>query len=49
LKTLIDYYNVQIANPNNPEDIISKAKERRKETIKEINTLINRISDDDFD
>lgn len=49
LKTLIDYYNIQIANPNNSEDSILKAKERRKETVREIDTLINRISDDDFD
>ncbi|MDW3646080.1 MAG: hypothetical protein R8P61_03380 [Bacteroidia bacterium] len=49
LKTLIDYYNIQIANPNNSEEIVSKAKERRKETIREIDQLINRISDDDLE
>jgi len=49
LKTLIDYYNIQIANPNNSEEIITKAKERRRETIREIDQLINRISDDDFE
>lgn len=49
LKTLIDYYNIQIANPNNTEPIIQKAKERRKETIREIDALVDRISDDDFE
>jgi hypothetical protein len=49
LKTLIDYYNIQISNQNNPEEIVLKAKERRRETIKEIDRLINRISDDDFE
>ena len=49
LKTLIDYYNIQIANPNNSEEVINKAKERRRETIREIDTLINRISDDDLE
>lgn len=49
LKTLIDYYNIQISNPNNSEEIILKAKERRKETIREIDQLINRISDDDLE
>ena len=49
LKTLIDYYNIQIANPNNSEEVISKAKERRRETIREIDKLINRISDDDLE
>ena len=49
LKTLIDYYNVQIANPNNPTEIIARAKEKRKETVKEIDRLIDRISDDDLE
>ncbi|MCG8252217.1 hypothetical protein [Tenacibaculum finnmarkense] len=49
LKTLIDYYNIQIANPNNTTEIILKAKEKRKATIKEIDTLIDRIEDDDLE
>lgn len=49
LKTLIDYYNIQIANPNNPSDIILKAKEKRRATIKEIDSLIDRIGDDDLE
>lgn len=49
LKTLIDYYNVQIANPKNSEEIVQKAKERRKTTIQEIDRLVDRIGDDDFE
>lgn len=49
LKTLIDYYNIQIANPNNPPEIITKAKEKRKLTIQEIDKLIDRIDDDDLE
>lgn len=49
LKTLIDYYNLQIANPNNSPEIILKAKEKRKATIFEIDGLIDRIGDNEFD
>ena len=49
LKTLIDYYNIQIANPSNTPEIILKAKEKRKATIKEIDILIDRIGDDDLE
>lgn len=49
LKTLIDYYNIQITNPNASEEIIQKAKARRKKTILEIDALINRIGDDDLE
>lgn len=48
-KTLIDYYNIQIANSNNTPEIILKAKEKRKATIKEIDLLIDRIGDDDLE
>lgn len=49
LKTLIDYYNLQIANQNNTAEIILKAKEKRKATIKEIDILIDRIGDEDLE
>lgn len=49
LKTLIDYYNIQITNPNAPEEIIQKAKARRKKTILEIDALIDRMGDDDLE
>ncbi|UTW68315.1 hypothetical protein KFE94_14455 [bacterium SCSIO 12643] len=47
LKTLIDYYNIQISSPHNTPEIIAKAKQKRKETIQEIDILIDRIGDDD--
>ena len=49
LKTLIDYYNIQISNSNNTDETILKAKEKRRATIKEIDILIDRISDDDLE
>ena len=49
LKTLIDYYNIQIANTNNCDDIITLAKEKRKATIQEIDNLIDRIGDDELE
>ncbi len=49
LNTIINYYNIQITSTNNSEEVILKAKERRRETIKEIDTLINRIGDDDLE
>lgn len=49
LKTLIEYYNIVIANPNNTEETITKAREKRKATIREIDIMIDRISDDDLE
>jgi hypothetical protein len=49
LNTLINYYNIQIDNPNNSEENVGKAKLKRKETIQEIDTLIDRVSDVDFE
>ena len=49
LKTLIDYYNIQIANQNNTPEIILKAREKRRATIKEIDVLIDRIGDDELE
>lgn len=49
LKTLIDYYNIQIDNSNNTPEVILKAKEKRRATIKEIDILIDRIEDDDLE
>jgi hypothetical protein len=49
LKTLIDYYNIQIAHQHNSPEIIAKAKEKRKSTIKEIDSLIDRIGDDELE
>ncbi len=48
LNTLINFYNIQIANTSNPEEIIVKAKQKRREVIKEIDSLIQRVSDDEI-
>jgi hypothetical protein len=49
LNTIINYYNLRISNSENSEELILKFKEKRKETIKEIEQLIDRVSDDEFD
>lgn len=49
LKTLIDYYNLQIHNTNNSEEIVLKARSKRRATILEIDLLIDRIGDDDLE
>lgn len=48
LNTIINYYNLQITNSTNQESII-KFKEKRRESIKEIDVLIDRVGDDDFE
>jgi len=48
LNTIINYYNIQIANPQNSEALVLKFKTKRKEAIKDIDTLIDR-QDEDFD
>lgn len=45
LNTLINYYNIQIANTSNSEEVISNAKLNRKTTIQEIDILVDRVSD----
>lgn len=49
LNTLINFYNIQIANTNNPEEIVQRAKLKRRETIQEIERLIDRVSDDSIE
>lgn len=49
LNTIINYYNLQISSPNTSEENLIKFKEKRREAIKEIDALINRVSDDDLD
>ncbi len=49
LKTLIDYFNIQINNPNSSEEVILKAREKRRETIVEIDQLINRMGDEELE
>ncbi|WP_435623311.1 hypothetical protein [Flagellimonas sp.] len=49
LNTIINFYNLQIANPNNNEEIIAKSREKRRQAIKEIDALIDWVGDDDYD
>lgn len=49
LNTIINYYNIRIADISNSEETTLKLKEKRRETIKEIDQLINRIGDDDIE
>ena len=49
LNTIINYYNLQISSTQHSEEIILKFKEKRRETIKEIDQLIDRVGDDDID
>ncbi|PRX53623.1 hypothetical protein [Flagellimonas meridianipacifica] len=49
LNTIINFYNLQISNPNNSEEIISKSREKRRKAIKEIDALIDWVGDDDYD
>ncbi len=49
LKTLVDYFTLQINNPKNSEEIISLARKKRKEAIFEIDKLMNRLGDDDLE
>ncbi|MCH9660098.1 MAG: hypothetical protein K0U54_04215 [Bacteroidetes bacterium] len=41
MRTLVDYYNNQIANPKNTEETIDRAKLKRKEIIIQIDQLID--------
>jgi len=49
MSTVINYYNLQIANPNNSEEIIAKAKAKRKQLILGIDELIEGMDDSNLD
>ena len=49
MRTLVDYYNNQISNPKNSEEIIEKAKQKRKEIISQIDHLIDGLNDSNVD
>lgn len=49
LNSILNYYNIQIANTNNSSDVVVIAKSKRKEIIKEIDELANRIGDDELE
>ncbi len=41
MRTLVDYYNNQIANPKSSDEVIEKAKQKRKQIIIQIDGLID--------
>ena len=49
MSTVINYYNTQIANTNNPQEIIEKAKTKRRLLIKQMDELIDGMQDSEID
>lgn len=49
MRTLVDYYNNQIANPKSLPETIEKAKEKRKKIIHLIDELIDGLDDSEVD
>ncbi|SNR14157.1 hypothetical protein [Tenacibaculum jejuense] len=49
MRTLVDYYNNQISNPKSTEEVIEKAKQKRKQIILQIDELIDGLTDSNVD
>lgn len=49
MNTIINYYNIQISNSNNPQEIIDKAKQKRRDLIKKFDILIDDLEDTDIE
>ncbi len=49
MRTLVDYYNNQISNPKSTEEVIEKAKQKRKQIIVQIDQLIDGLNDSDVE
>lgn len=49
MRTLVDYYNNQIANPKSTEGIIEKAKQKRREIILQIDQLIDGLDNSEVE
>jgi septal ring factor EnvC (AmiA/AmiB activator) len=49
MSTVINYYNTQITNPNNSEELIQKARVKRRALIKKIDDMIDVLDDSDVD
>ena len=49
MRTLVDYYNNQILNPKSNEDVIEKAKQKRKLIIIQIDQLIDGLNNSDVE
>ncbi len=49
MRILVDYYNNQITNPKSSDEIIEKARLKRREIIGQIDELIDGLSDSQVD
>jgi len=49
MRTLVDYYNNQISNPKSSEEIVERAKLKRKEIIIQIDQLIDGLNNSDVE
>ena len=49
LNLLMDYFNRQIADPTSSVEKVALAREKRRETIAEIDKMINRFNDDELE
>ena len=49
LNLLMDYFNRQIADPLSSPEKVALAREKRRETIAEIDKIIDRINDDELE
>lgn len=49
MRTLVDYYNNQIANPKSTPEIVLKSKEKRKKIIHLIDELIDGLDDSEVE
>ena len=49
LNSLMDYFNRQIADPASSEEKVTRAREKRRETVAEIDKIINRFNDDELE
>lgn len=49
MNTIINYYNIQIANPNNSSGIVEQARAKRRSIIKQIDNLIEELNDSEVD
>lgn len=49
MSTIINYYNTQIANSNNPTELIEKSRQKRRQLIQQMDALIDGMQDSEVD
>ncbi len=49
MRTLVDYYNNQISSPKSTEEIIERARQKRRQIILKIDQLIDGLEDSDVE